>query len=356
MTISDYIYYGNWQSSIFNFVRYNLTEGLADFYGLNRPDYYFTEALPQLLTTNLPFVLYGIVQAMFYRAPTKPSDSKGAHLLQAPATPVLRSLVALALGVPAAFSFIGHKEVRFIYPLLPVLLVLGARPVVSFFGEMTDRKSSFRKMVLGFVLALNVWIAVYFSYYHGCGVIDVNTYLRQEFETHNHKLILGSMNGTDTIHHMTVGFLMPCHSTPWRSRLVWPEIDAWALTCEPPVGLGAEVRADYLDEADRFYANPQAWLTEELRPLPLAISEKSSPAPSSKREWPEYVVFFGQLEETMKGVLQGSRYEECWRGFNTRWHYDWRRSGDVVVYCEDRGTKAKIVIEEEDMAPFMQWV
>jgi len=153
-----------------------------------------------------------------------------------------------------------------------------------------------------------------------------------------------------------VGFLMPCHSTPWRSHLVWDQIDAWALTCEPPVGLHGEARRTYVDEADIFYKSPESWLEKELRPLPLAISEASSPAASSKREWPEYVVFFGQLEETMKGVLRGSRYEECWRGFNTRWHYDWRRAGDVVVYCEDRGTKEKIVVKHEDMNPFMQFV
>lgn len=355
-TISDRIYYGNWNSSIYNFVRYNFTEGLADFYGLNRVDYYFTEAMPQLLTTALPFVLWGIVQAMLYKAPAKTADLKGASISRAPAGSVLRSLAAVALVVPVAFSLIGHKEVRFIYPILPVLIVLGARPTVTLFDGFPNPRSTIKKITFALVVAANIAIAIYFSNYYGRGVIDVHTYLRHEFESHNHKLVLGKMNQTDTINHMAIGFLMPCHSTPWRSRLVWPEIDAWALTCEPPVGLDAHARASYVDEADAFYADPASWLRQELRPLPLMVAEKSSAAPSSKREWPEYVVFFQQLEDTMKKVFQGSGYEECWRGFNTRWHYDWRRAGDVVVYCEDRGTKAELVIEKEDMDPFMQFV
>ena len=37
----------------------------------------------------------------------------------------------------------------------------------------------------------------------------------------------------------------------------------------------------------------------------------------------------------MHTALQGSGYGECWRGFNTHWHDDWRRKGDVVVWCLD---------------------
>ena len=32
-------------------------------------------------------------------------------------------------------------------------------------------------------------------------------------------------------------------------------------------------------------------------------------------------------------TIDGTRYEECWRGFNTHWHDDGRRRGDVVVRC-----------------------
>ena len=64
----------------------------------------------------------------------------------------------------------------------------------------------------------------------------------------------------------------------------------------------------------------------------------------------DYLVFFGQLEGVLKGkrteteqdgtVVQSAApvpmgmYEECWRGFNSVWHDDPRRRGDVLVWCK----------------------
>lgn len=56
-----------------------------------------------------------------------------------------------------------------------------------------------------------------------------------------------------------------------------------------------------------------------------------------RREWPMNLVFFAQLEDTLKSVLGETRYRECWRGGNSHWHDDWRRVGDVVVWCLDGG-------------------
>jgi phosphatidylinositol glycan class B len=54
-----------------------------------------------------------------------------------------------------------------------------------------------------------------------------------------------------------------------------------------------------------------------------------------RREWPRYLIFFEPLEGVLGEVLGNSRYRECWRGFNSHWHDDWRRKGDVVVWCLD---------------------
>jgi len=156
---------------------------------------------------------------------------------------------------------------------------------------------------------------------------------------------------------MTVGFLMPCHSTPWRSHLVFSGIKAWALGCEPPVGLKANERGYYLDEADRFYAGPIRFLNHELGKAPQAKRsgflgfglQESGSIPGNqvqqpgetepwdgklgRMRWPEYVAFFGQLEPVMQTVLKGSQYRECWRGWNSWGHDDWRRKGDIVVWC-----------------------
>jgi phosphatidylinositol glycan class B len=150
---------------------------------------------------------------------------------------------------------------------------------------------------------------------------------------------------------MSVGFLMPCHSTPWRSHLVFPSIEAWALSCEPPLGLNETQKKVYLDEADQFYENPTNFLQTHMAgglwhiPRRPSYQSLSPPQPiqahpqSSRKEymheWPDYLVFFAQLEPTMRTTLRSSSYSECWRTWNTAWHDDSRRKGDIVVWCLD---------------------
>jgi phosphatidylinositol glycan class B len=177
---------------------------------------------------------------------------------------------------------------------------------------------------------------------------------------------------------MTVGMLTPCHSTPWRSHLQYPPsetlagIRAWALTCEPPLGLNATEKADYLDEADMFYADPQTWLKKNMSRHPprrkdgtratgfasgvfapdprhkralninseildTAREEQFWSTGQGRRPWPDYLIFFAQLEPTLQVSLRGSGYLECKRLFNSHWHDDRRRTGDLVIWCLDVG-------------------
>jgi phosphatidylinositol glycan class B len=52
-----------------------------------------------------------------------------------------------------------------------------------------------------------------------------------------------------------------------------------------------------------------------------------------RRPWPMVLAFFEQLEPELKDYLEPTRYQECWRGFNSHFHDDWRRQGDVVLWC-----------------------
>jgi len=141
---------------------------------------------------------------------------------------------------------------------------------------------------------------------------------------------------------------MPCHSTPWRSHLIYPEISAWALTCEPPLNIPLAERATYLDEADEFYINPgpARWLRDNMESLDTIVSTGSrsgrhwlrqDPKFKAKyrKAWPQNLVFFAQLEDALRDALKDTRYRECWRGKNSLFHDDWRRKGDVVVWCID---------------------
>lgn len=188
-------------------------------------------------------------------------------------------------------------------------------------------------------MILNILIGAYVTQIHQRGVVDVTHYLRNQ-----HEAKLGSEAKSPTT---TVGFLMPCHSTPWRSHIIHPAIEAWALTCEPPLDVPLDRRHTYLDEADQFYADPAGWLDVHMRGRQVVDSTSSQSTPYSTHQtatgvrhtWPEYLVFFEQLEPQLAGLIRDGRieqlaqYRECWRGFNSQWHDDWRRRGDVVVWC-----------------------
>ncbi|KAL2861641.1 Alg9-like mannosyltransferase family-domain-containing protein [Aspergillus pseudodeflectus] len=354
--IVDRFFYGFWTFPPLRFLYFNIAQSLAVFYGKNDFHYYISQGYPLLLTTALPFALFGLYRTL-----------KGRQAVAERG--IVVQLATISLAMPGVLSLITHKEVRFIYPLLPALHILSASPLVDFFlpaVATTNRQYLPRRLTLIFLILVNVVIAVYTTVFHASGVISVLGYLREQHILHGLETT-ASTGGTDrTYGGITAGFLMPCHSTPWRSHLVEPTIHAWALSCEPPVGLSETEKAAYRDEADQFYDNPNQFLRDHmvggLRYIPRRPSYVTPPTtprlptqPSSPHEWPDYLIFFAQLEPTLKKLLPGAAYGECWRTFNTAWHDDWRRHGDVVVWCLDsaeqeawRAEKHRREVEERD--------
>jgi phosphatidylinositol glycan class B len=288
-------------------LHFNITQGLAVFYGRNRLEYYFTEGLGLLLTTALPFAVFGVFREIS-RNTIKLSSSVLPQLI----APCLLSWTTLFVAL--VLSIVSHKEVRFLYPLLPALHIIAGSRISDF---LRGRKR-WARIVVCFLVLCNVILAYYVSQVHQRGVVDVIHYIR---ERHEDRLQKEGLNSTTT-----AGIFMPCHSTPWRSHLVYSGIDIWALTCEPPIGVPMDARESYMDEADYFYADPSIWIEQNMVPL----KGKSG---QGQRQWPENLIFFDQLEPKIRWILEKTEYKECWRTFNSHWHDDSRRTGDVIVWC-----------------------
>jgi phosphatidylinositol glycan class B len=323
--ICDRFYYGVWTFPPLRFVHFNIAQSLAIFYGSNRLDYYLTEGVPLLMMTMVPFTIVGLYHgiASSFRKPLKSAQTPLKDV-------VLSVLTWTSVFMVASLSLISHKEARFLYPLLPSLHLFVASPLAHF----ARRLKSWGSILVLALFSINIAIAMYTSRVHQRGVVDVMNFLRLEHDSKTH---LGNT---------TVAFLMPCHSTPWRSHLIYSSIDAWALTCEPPIDIPLEQRSTYEDEADVFYNSPFIWLEQNMKTLTTinTVDDKSSKwedqernvdgrVIGERRSWPHYLVFFQHLEPQMKVYLKEAPYRECWRGFNTHWHDDWRRQGDVVVWC-----------------------
>ncbi|KAK2805808.1 hypothetical protein FQN50_006084 [Emmonsiellopsis sp. PD_5] len=338
-TIFDRIYYGFWTFPPFRFLYFNLAQSLAVFYGRNDWHYYISQGYPLLLTTALPFTLFGLFQA--YSSRPKKITSRES---------IRRQLAIICVFMPTVLSLISHKEVRFIYPLLPSLLIITSPPLVSYFKPAVSSSSSSnipRRLLLIFIILASIYISYYTTLSHASGAINVMDYLRRQYDSHYPSSQQHISTTSAATQIMTVGFLMPCHSTPWRSHLIFPNIHAWALSCEPPVNLSPAEKTTYLDEADQFYADPLGFLrsnmTGGLHSFPQKPSYQlpppTNPAPhttKTKHTWPDYLTFFSPLEPTLRSALPSpTPYAECYRTWNTAWHDDARRKGDIIIWCLD---------------------
>ncbi|KAJ6497068.1 glycosyltransferase family 22 protein [Mycena vitilis] len=302
----DSIYYGAPTFTPLNFLATNLSN-VSLFYGGNAWHYYLSQAMPIMCTTSLPFVLREIWLILRGRE----SGALGMML----------GCITWTIGV---YSLAGHKEWRFIHPLLPLLHVFAAKSIPSHGRLWTT---------LLFTLPISCYIVLLYC----SGPIQVMDFIRglprQELRDGG------------------VGFLMPCHSTPGHAYLHRKELAngrMWALGCEPP--LQNQDPANYRDQTNVFFASPHTYLQQRfpqsvdqtfpLSPFPTSVPgafQSITPEPNDYpwvHTWPRYLVFFGALlhEEGVRKLLEQRGYIEIWSA-GRAWEGDSdERKGGVKVW------------------------
>ena len=201
----DSVYYSAPTLTPLTFLRVNASS-VSLFYGSAPWHYYFSQALPLLAGPTLPFVLHG-AYLTFFQGPRN-----------------LRLLLYTATWTVAIFSFAGHKEWRFLHPLVPTLHLLAARSLVSLYDRSSlghssrDTRVGMKRTHIVLLALLSVAPSLYVMRWHSSAQIGVLSYLR----------------GLPDSELRSIGFLMPCHSTPAQSHL-HRRIPVWRLSCEPPL-------------------------------------------------------------------------------------------------------------------------
>ena len=271
--IDTRIYNGTWNTTDlvfapYQFFKVNVINSISLFYGVHTWHWYLSQGLPVIFTTILPLLGYGC-----YKIYNQPVVYQRVY-----------SLLYMSLWVIVIYSLLPHKEFRFVYPIVPVLLMISAYGLQHIVPRWRTR-------IMLFLMATQAPLALYLSLWHQRGVVDVMLWLR-----------------TQPV--QSLGVLMPCHSTPWSS-LLHKDIPMWFLTCEPPLDKTTR------DQADQFYQDP-------LRYLQTLAQD---PWPTS------HLILFENLVPQINTVLSQEGYRECKRFFNSHFHDDGRRRGDVLVYC-----------------------
>ncbi|XP_037116887.1 GPI mannosyltransferase 3-like [Syngnathus acus] len=208
-TIIDSIFYEKWVFVHFNFLKVNVLDGLASYFGTHPWHWYLTQGFPVIIGPHLPFFLFGCFLAF-----------RRYKIL----------LVAIAWTI-GAYSLLPHKEFRFIYPVLPFCMI--------FCGATMARMKAWRRAATAGLLASNLPLALYTGLIHQRGALDVMS--------HIHALC-------HNVSQPDVLFAMSCHSTPYYSHVHCP------LKMRFLEGLRDLSQLDHETESERFINDPLLWL------------------------------------------------------------------------------------------------
>ncbi|XP_011865110.1 PREDICTED: GPI mannosyltransferase 3 [Vollenhovia emeryi] len=217
--------YGTFVITPWRFFRLNVLGNVGSTYGVGHALWYIYAALPVLLGLHVvPFLLSCCLIAR--RSALFPRES----------------IMLLTIGwTLLVYSLLSHKEFRFILPLLPLLIYTS----FACLNRLTVRVTAdVRKGLVALLVCSNVMTGLFFSTIHQRGTLAIMESLRGE-------ITAADLSSTDTL------ILTPCHSTPLYSHL-HVNTTIRFLTCEPNL----DNVEDYVDEADRFFANATAWLDD----------------------------------------------------------------------------------------------
>lgn len=116
MMLVDYVFYHRWVLTPLRFVEFNLVKNVSHFYGVYPWWWYFAAGFPIMVGPHLIFLL--MLPLVQWRLAA--SGYKAARRTRA----LVWRLLGLLLWTLTAHSIVPHKEVRFMFPMLPVAIVL----------------------------------------------------------------------------------------------------------------------------------------------------------------------------------------------------------------------------------------
>eukprot|EP00698_Gefionella_okellyi_P019719 TRINITY_DN6087_c0_g1_i3.p1 TRINITY_DN6087_c0_g1~~TRINITY_DN6087_c0_g1_i3.p1 ORF type:complete len:384 (+),score=76.47 TRINITY_DN6087_c0_g1_i3:465-1616(+) len=272
----DSYFYGTTTFAPYTFLKFNvLTSGSAHF-GVHVWHWYLSQGVPAVLTTHLVFV-FGVK-------------------LSSPAQRPLAWMIAVTV---LGYSALGHKEFRFIMPIIPAVCVYCA-VLLNYLHQSPKRlyRRLFTVLIVLFVLG-NAVAALYTSLIHQRGTTSVMRYLRTVPDSQL----------------TSVDFLMPCYSVPLYAYL-HRNVTARLLDCSPPPSQW-KAGIVYRDEADRFFDAPSQFTAQRY---------------ADATQIPSHIVMYDALQPVLAAQLRQLGFVEVHREFHAHFYGDSRASKYVLVF------------------------
>ncbi|KAJ8446054.1 hypothetical protein Cgig2_017556 [Carnegiea gigantea] len=224
----DRMMYGSWVIVPLNFLKFNFLSSGGDYYGTHPWHWYFTQGFPVMIFTFLPFSVAGVIYSKNWK---------------------LCGLIGWVIGI---YSVLGHKEFRFVLPVLPIALMFSGYSLAALNTQELPLGKSKRitkvharwslklRLAVFLLLVTNIPMGLYMSLVHQRGTEDVMYYLATEARSGEVRSVL---------------FLTPCHATPYYSVL-HQNVPMRFLDCTPSEQTGIP------DESDRFMLDPVGFMSE----------------------------------------------------------------------------------------------
>ncbi|KAG9441821.1 hypothetical protein H6P81_017675 [Aristolochia fimbriata] len=293
----DWIMYGSLVLVPLNFLKFNFLSAGGDYYGTHKWHWYFTEGFPVMIFSFLPFFAFGVQKSKQWK------------------------LFGLIIWVLGLYSVLGHKEFRFVLPVLPIALMFAGHTLAEMHLSYNRKRSvKFKvgcptKMQLAvvFLLVTNFPMALYMSLVHQRGSEDVMKFLADE-------AVGGKVR--------SVIFLTPCHATPYYSSL-HSNVPMHFLDCSPRDGKGAP------DESDQFMMDPVGFMQ------------------NMKANWsfPSHIVLFEPQEKLLQEFLTSHSYKEMKRFFHAHFKVDRELQSSIVVVRNVNGAvKTPSTLKEQSFS------
>ncbi|ORX34966.1 GPI mannosyltransferase [Kockovaella imperatae] len=320
-TLLDYYITGRVFFPTFTFVHRNVFAQISSFYGSTDWTYHLVQSLPILLFPIWAWWIPGFSACIL---PESMSAKLG--LVKSDRPESLRILSrGLTFGI-TVLSLSPHSEWRFLHPFLPALILFALPPMFRQYMPHHMGMWRLHQSIRAYTrlpqsafysclcLPLIPWL--YLNMFHGRAQVEVINVLRRGEAGHVSRLAA----------------LMPCHPTPWQSHL-HRDIDAWFLTCEPPLEAS---ESQHRTQQDLFYASPVTFIKS-------TFAHASQKTPRSATEaTPSHLILFGDLlhqtdphsSGTVEHILRDMGYEQVWsmwNGFDMA-QDDAKRRGGVRIW------------------------
>ncbi|KAJ4461566.1 putative GPI mannosyltransferase 3 [Paratrimastix pyriformis] len=350
-------------------IGFNVFSGGGSFYGVHQLHWYLSSAIPTMLLTWTPLLLPSLMAFLPHPGPSRhpPGGSNP------PARATLGLLWAMVGACVGPYTLVAHKEFRFILPIHPVLLCLcgyglerirarwmlaspsshspssasssnplSSPPPPSLGGlKAAWRRSAGSRKQRGLLWALGLLVvgqlaaAAFFSLAHQRGTVSVLGYVRDPNLVPSGDAVL---------------LLLPCHATPFQSHVHRPDIRLLFLDCAPLINGTASETQGYVDQADRFFADPPGFLRQSFL-LPEAVASvepayhatldwrEYHPSTSHRLPLPEHIITYDSILPDIARLLEERGYHQVARYRHAFVRVDEKRTHDgryVVVMSRRR--------------------